>query len=91
MTNDLAIKLHQASLTFGRRYRINEPGNKADGRCGTLESVIQGEAWLKVAGFPLVRTRVSSLTDKGVVQMDLSPFRICGDEPLSWADGESFA
>lgn len=79
------------SLQMGRRYRINHQGNKADGRVGTLESVIGGEAWLKVAGFPLVKAPASSLTDRGVVQIDLAPLRVRQEAPLAWDDMESFA
>ena len=81
---------YKPSLQFGRRYRINEQGNKADGRVGTLESVIGTEAWLKVAGFPLVRTSVECLTDKGVVQEDLTKYIIRPANQLEWADTERF-
>jgi hypothetical protein len=87
----IQTRLHRVVLTLGRRYRINEQGNKADGRVGSLESVMGGEAWLKVAGFPLVRASVESLTDKGVVQVDLAPLRVRQEPPLVWGDLESFA
>lgn len=77
------------ALKLGRRYRINDQGNKADGRVGTLESVINGEAWLMV-GRTLAKAPASSLTDKGVVNMDLTPFRIPAPVQLEWSDNEVF-
>lgn len=79
------------ALKLGRRYRINDQGNKADGRVGTLESVLNGEAWLKVAGFGLVRVNAASITDRGVVQADLSIYRTRDVQPLVWGDDEAFA
>jgi hypothetical protein len=86
---EIEIRLHRVVL--GRRYRINQQCNKADGRVGTLESVINGEGWLKVAGFGLVRAPVECLTDRGVVQADLSIYRVRQDPPLVWGDMEQLA
>lgn len=78
------------NLVLGRRYRVNQQGNKADGRCGTLESVINGEAWLTV-GASLVKAPATCLTDKGVVQADLTKYIIRPANQLDWAEAEKFA
>lgn len=78
------------SLTLGRRYRINHQGNKADGRVGVLESVTGSDAWLLVCG-RLTKAPTSCLTDKGVVQEDLSKYRFRTEVILAWQEGEQFA
>lgn len=75
---------------LGRKYRINDPSSRYDGRVGTLESVQNGEAWLLVHG-RLARVPADRVTDRNVVQIDLAPLRVRNDAPLVWGDEEVFA
>ena len=78
------------SLQLGTRYRINQQGNKADGRVGVLETVTGADAWLMVCG-RLTKAPVDCLTMKGVVQEDLSKYRFRPEIILDWQEGEQFA
>lgn len=77
-------------LKPGKRYRINSAGHKFDGRVGTLESVNNGEAWLMVNG-KLARVQAQRITDRNVVQADISALRFRPEIQLAWMEGEQFA
>lgn len=77
-------------LKLGKRYRINSAGHKHDGRVGVLESIQNGEAWLSICG-KLSRVPVSDITDRNVVQADLSALRLRPEIQLAWMEGEQFA
>ncbi len=66
----------------GRRYRIDCQNHRCDGRVGTLEFFLDGEAWLTVNG-RLVKAPAQCITDRNVVQADLSHLRRSEPE-LEW-------
>jgi len=78
------------NLKPGRRYRINDPSCRVDGRVGVLEVVNSDEAWLMVSG-RLVRVPVQNITDRNVVQEDLTHLRVRQPTQLEWSEGEQFA
>jgi hypothetical protein len=77
-------------LQLGRKYRINCAESRHDGRVGVLEATINGEAWLMVGG-KLARVPVQNLTDRNVVQADLTHLQVRPPHLLEWMDMETFA
>jgi hypothetical protein len=78
------------TLTLGRKYRINSHGHSKDGRVGTLESVQSGEAWLMVGG-KLARVPAVCLTDKNVLQVDLTHLLVRPPHLIENTDREAYA
>jgi hypothetical protein len=77
-------------LQLGRKYRINCAESCHDGRVGVLESTINGEAWLMVGG-KLARVPAVCLTDKNVLQVDLTHLLVRPPHLIENSDREAYA